>query len=353
MPLDPNPHRVGECGDRLGRESRRLHSAPDGAAGGLPGNGDSAYRDVRCAEFDRAALSALLRPTSGNAGHIERRRGCGCGRRRSGKPSSRERLRYPGGVAKLSGGNPRQRVQVERHQARRGGRREDAGGARQRWIVGAGCLSAGDGARPLYPNRGHRYSAMARPHAVRADEPVPVPPKAPDCARERAMGQGLQRNERARFITVTTAAEEDAAIAVMDAKYKYALGRPITAIRNGDIDGNDATEREATWQPIDNTPMHPEYPCAHCIISSAVASAIEAMLGTADIPEVAMTSPTAPGVTHRWTTLNAYADEVAAARIAAGFHYRFSTVVGQDMGRQIGVHTVKTIMQPLEPTSAR
>src|SRR5262250_3254406 len=86
------------------------------------------------------------------------------------------------------------------------------------------------------------------------------------------------------------------------------------------------------------------------IISSAVASAIEAMLGTADIPEVTMTSPTAPGVTHRWTNLNAYADEVAAARIFAGFHYRFSTVVGQDMGRQIGVHTVKTLMQPLGVT---
>jgi len=39
--------------------------------------------------------------------------------------------------------------------------------------------------------------------------------------------------------------------------------------------------------------MHPEYPCAHCIVSSAVASAVEAMLGTADIPEVTMTSPTA------------------------------------------------------------
>src|SRR5215468_4195270 len=61
MPHDPNHHRVGECGDRMGRESRRLHSAADGAAGGLPGNGDPAYRDVRCAEFDRAALSALLR----------------------------------------------------------------------------------------------------------------------------------------------------------------------------------------------------------------------------------------------------------------------------------------------------
>ena len=140
-------------------------------------------------------------------------------------------------------------------------------------------------------------------------------------------------------------------------RYDRGLGRQVQVcvlpIRNGDIDGNAATEREASWQPIDNTPMHPEYPCAHCIVSSAVASAVEAMLGTADIPEVTMTSPMAPGVTHRWTNLHAYADEVSAARIAAGFHYRFSTVVGEDMGRQIGTHAVKTIMQPLRSTSAR
>jgi PAP2 superfamily len=171
--------------------------------------------------------------------------------------------------------------------------------------------------------------------------------------RQVAIRKEMSVTDTARFMAVITAAEADALIAVLDAKYKYAFWRPITAIRNGDIDGNAATEREATWQPIDNTPMHPEYPCAHCIVSSAVASAVEAMLGTADIPEVTMTSPTAPDVTHRWTNLQAYADEVSAARIAAGFHYRFSTVVGEDMGRQIGVHAVKTIMQPLGSTSAR
>ena len=171
--------------------------------------------------------------------------------------------------------------------------------------------------------------------------------------RQIALRKEMSVIDSARFMTVVTAAEADAMIAVMDAKYKYAFWRPITAIRNGDIDGNAATERDATWLPIDNTPMHPEYPCAHCIVSSAVASAVEAMLGTADIPEVTMTSPTAPGVTHRWTNVNTYADEVAVARIAAGFHYRFSTVVGQDMGRQIGLHAVKAIMQPLGPTSAR
>ena len=85
-----------------------------------------------------------------------------------------------------------------------------------------------------------------------------------------------------------------------------------------------------TWEPID------VYPCAHCIVSTAVATVIEAVIGTSDIPEVAITMPSAPGVTHRFTDLNAFTDEVANARIYAGFHYRNSTVVGRRMGREIG-----------------
>ena len=49
--------------------------------------------------------------------------------------------------------------------------------------------------------------------------------------------------------------------------------------------------------------MHPEYPCAHCIQSGSVAAVVKAVLGTVDIAEVALTSPTAPGVTHRWPNL--------------------------------------------------
>ena len=110
---------------------------------------------------------------------------------------------------------------------------------------------------------------------------------------------------------------------VSDAKYHYNFWRPITSIRNGDIDGNPATDREATWQPIDNTPMHPEYPCAHCILSGTVSGVIKAALGTVDIPEIAITSATASGVAHRWTNLTAFTEEVANGRIWAGFHYRF------------------------------
>jgi hypothetical protein len=157
----------------------------------------------------------------------------------------------------------------------------------------------------------------------------------------------------ARFMALAAVAAADAGIAVMDAKYHYNFWRPITAIRNGDIDDNPATERDATWQPIDNTPMHPEYPCAHCIISKAVTTAVELALGTAEIPEIVMSSPTAPGVTHQWTNIRAYADEVAYARIWAGFHYRFSVRVGQDMGRRIGEFVVNNAMQPIGTTAAR
>jgi hypothetical protein len=93
--------------------------------------------------------------------------------------------------------------------------------------------------------------------------------------------------------------------------------------------------------------MHPEYPCAHCIASAAVASAIETVLGSADVPEFSMTSSTAPGVTHRWTNLWAYSNEISQARIWAGFHYRFSTVVGQEMGRNIGRYAAQNVLQPV------
>src|SRR5262249_41015769 len=156
----------------------------------------------------------------------------------------------------------------------------------------------------------------------------------------------------ARFMALYAVALTDSYVAVFDAKYQYELWRPITAIRNGSDEANSATPRDATWQPIDNTPMHPEYPCAHCVNAGAAAAVIEATLGSRIIPEVSMTSPMAPGVTHRWTSLDAFCDEVANSRIWAGFHYRFSTVVGTEMGRRVGEYVVQNVMQSVPQPAA-
>jgi hypothetical protein len=54
---------------------------------------------------------------------------------------------------------------------------------------------------------------------------------------------------------------------------------------------------------------------------------------------------TSPRVTHRFTNMSEYTDEVANARIWVGFHYRFSTRAGTDMGLKVGLHVVKNVMQ--------
>jgi hypothetical protein len=179
------------------------------------------------------------------------------------------------------------------------------------------------------------------------------PPVYHQIPRQLVAAKRMSVVESARFMALYSIALTDASIAVFDAKYQYEFWRPVTAIRNGDIDDNPATEREATWQPLDSTPMHPEYPCAHCIQSGAAAGVIEAVLGSQEIPEVTMTSTTAPGVTHRWTNTATYTEEVATARIWAGFHYRFSTRVGTEMGRKIGNYVVETVMQPVTKADAR
>ena len=144
-------------------------------------------------------------------------------------------------------------------------------------------------------------------------------------------------------------AEADAIQSVYAAKWHYMFWRPMTAIRNGDIDDNPATERVANWTPFGvTTPMHPEYPCAHCVISGAVAGSITALLGTDEIPEVTVTSPSAPGVTHKFTGIRALNDEIAGARIYAGFHYRNSTVVGSDLGKKVGAYVAQNSMLALK-----
>ena len=105
-------------------------------------------------------------------------------------------------------------------------------------------------------------------------------------------------------------------------------------------------QAHATWQPIDLTPLHPEYPCAHCITAAALAMVIDGSIGK-DIPQLSATSPTAPGVTHRWTSTSSFVEEVSEARISAGFHYRFSTKVGEQMGHRIAGHVLKNFLQPV------
>jgi PAP2 superfamily len=158
--------------------------------------------------------------------------------------------------------------------------------------------------------------------------------------RQIALAKSMDLVDCARLYALSSLAAVDAFISIFDAKYTYNLWRPVTAIRNADLTANPATPREASWTPVGVTPMHPEYPCAHCIVAAAVSTVLKSAAGNE--VDITLTSATAPGVTRKWTRLQDYSDEVSNARVYAGFHYRFSTEVGKDMGRKIGELVVAT-----------
>ena len=154
---------------------------------------------------------------------------------------------------------------------------------------------------------------------------------------------GRDVTDNARLLAVAAMAMDDALIAVFDAKYTYNFWRPVTAIRNGELDGNDATVPEPGWTPFIDTPMHPEYPCAHCIISASLGAVLVAEIGAGPVPKLTSASSTAGGAVRTWTSVSDFTQEVALARILDGVHYRNSAEVGAAMGKKIGELAVQKL----------
>lgn len=71
-----------------------------------------------------------------------------------------------------------------------------------------------------------------------------LPPVYTQVVRSLALAPGRSAARNARLYAAATQAMDDALIAVFDAKYHYHFWRPVTAIRNGDLDGHDGTARD-------------------------------------------------------------------------------------------------------------
>jgi hypothetical protein len=161
-----------------------------------------------------------------------------------------------------------------------------------------------------------------------------------------AAGHSLVQN--ARLLALASLVQADAYIAVFDAKYAYNFWRPLTAIRDGDQDDNEATAPDVAWLPLIDTPMHPEYPCAHCINAGAVGVVLEREFGTGRVKNMRLSSAGAPNVVHSWERISDFVDEVSNSRVWAGVHYRTSAQVGTAMGRKIGELACDRLLRPLK-----
>lgn len=168
-------------------------------------------------------------------------------------------------------------------------------------------------------------------------------------ARQVIEGNGLDDSASAQALALMYLAAADASIVCWDAKYTFNFWRPITAIRNGDVDGNDRTEADPSWSPMLTTPQHPEYLSGHSTNSAAMARALIYLYGDKPAVPIVATSPTAPaGFTRAWERLSDGVDEVIDARIYGGFHYRTSDEDGASVGTKVAVHVLQRSLRRLK-----
>lgn len=159
-------------------------------------------------------------------------------------------------------------------------------------------------------------------------------------AQQAALAAGNSIAENARLFAMLDITLADAAIVAFNAKYATDFWRPITAIQNGDADGNDLTDVDPNWQPLLVTPSFPEYVSGHSTFSGAAATVLTSAFG--DHYAFTATSEGLNGVTRSFSSFADAAAEAGRSRIYGGIHYEFSNQDGQSAGRKLADHVLNT-----------
>lgn len=163
--------------------------------------------------------------------------------------------------------------------------------------------------------------------------------------RQVSAAAGLSLAENARLFALLNMAMSDALVAVMDTKYHHRFWRPETAIRAGDLDGNERTAGDATFTPFIPAPCFPSYGSAHAAAAHAALRVARHLLGPEFAP-ITLSSSLVPGVTLTYTTFQAIADDIDDARVYGGIHFRFDQEAGALQGKRIGDWIVSHHLKP-------
>ena len=180
-----------------------------------------------------------------------------------------------------------------------------------------------------------------------ADNPVPAWNLA---VQSLVLAYGLDLSDSARLFALINFAGADAQITVWDTKYAYVFWRPLTAIREGDSDGNAKTAGDPTWEPLLNTPNFPEYTSGHATHSGAVTKMLALFFGTDKVSfTVTSANPnlTPTEVTRTYGRFSDAEEEVIDARVYEGIHFRTADEVGQVQGKRVAKWAFKHFLRPV------
>ncbi len=177
-------------------------------------------------------------------------------------------------------------------------------------------------------------------------------------------------SKASRYLALINTAMADAAISAWDAKYEYQLWRPVTGIRNAEIDNNQDTDPDKTWVPLgapatnaagpNFTPPFPAYPSGHAVFGGALFETMRTYWPD-KTPftfisdefnglnySVGGTSPR-PNIPMSFVSFSHAERSNGKSRIWLGIHWQFDADIGISQGNSVGKYVASNAFQPISP----
>jgi hypothetical protein len=156
--------------------------------------------------------------------------------------------------------------------------------------------------------------------------------------------------ESARLFALAEMSMADALITAWNTKNYYAFWRPITAIQEGNRDGNPRTDGDSTWLPLIITPNYSDYTSGANNVTGAVTRALELFFGTDHMTFSVTTTNLGPTIedTRTFCRFSDAAQEVVDARIYEGIHFRFADEAARKQGRQVSNWIFRNFLRHLD-----
>ncbi len=166
--------------------------------------------------------------------------------------------------------------------------------------------------------------------------------------RDLAAAHVKTAGDSARLFALANLATADAVIAAWDSKKHYVYWRPITAIHEGENDGNPRTAGDPGWQPLITTPNYPDYTSGANNVTAAITRTLALFFGTESMAfSVTNDATQAKQKTRAYARFADASDEVVEARIYEGIHFRFADEAAQRQGRSVAQWVFERFMRPV------
>ena len=154
--------------------------------------------------------------------------------------------------------------------------------------------------------------------------------------------------DSARLFALAYLAIADAMITSWDSKRHFVFWRPITAIQEGDSDGNPKTEGDFNWRPLIATPPYPDYSSGANNVTGAITKTLALFFhGDSFTYQITSNNPLAIPPTRTFTHFSDWSDDVVEVRILQGIHFRTADVVARKQGRSVAKWVFQNYLRPV------